>query len=62
MLNTSQSIDPSLINVGLNIADFEIKVNSEEGILDLAYFVKIDEWTSNNLKMIINFTNPLAIS
>ena len=57
-----KGIIPSRINVARDIADITIKINSEEQLVDLTYYVTIIRWTKKNLQMRINFTNPLAIS
>ena len=37
-------------------------MKSNESIKDLVYFIQIEEWSDQRIRMIITFSNPLAIS
>ena len=52
----------SEINVTRDIFDLKLFVNSGENLEDLDYEVHLEEWTSLNMTMKINFTKPALIS
>ena len=37
-------------------------MKSNESIKDLVYYIQIEEWSDQRIRMIITFSNPLAIS
>jgi len=50
------------INVARDVVDFKFVMKSDEEPDEVKYFLSILDWTELDLKMYINFTEPLTIS
>ena len=50
------------IDVARDVVDFSFVMKSDEDPNDVKYFLSITDWTETQLKLFINFTEPLSIS
>ena len=50
------------IDASRDVVDFRFVMKSDEDPEEVKYFLSITDWTELELKMFINFTEPLSIS
>jgi len=50
------------LDVARDVVDIKFVSKNGEDTDKLEYYLSIEEWTENNLKLFVNFTNPGAVS